>query len=111
MVRVNEARSYHSPLREQQTRATRIQILEALIDLINDRGAHDLSIKDLAGRAGVSERTVYRHFADRRALLDGLVEHIGQTLDRLADAPVGGRCRVAETVRDRAQRRRVAGDP
>ena len=74
-------RPYRSPLREKQADATRTQILEALIDMVNEVGASDLNIKDLAKRAGVSERTVYRHFADRRALVDGLFDHIDERAD------------------------------
>jgi AcrR family transcriptional regulator len=49
-----------------------------LIALVVERGPADLSIRDLADRAGVVERTVYRHFPDRPALLDGLADHVGE---------------------------------
>ena len=78
---MSNPRPYRSPLRQKQAGATRTQILEALIDMVNEVGASDLNIKDLAKRAGVSERTVYRHFADRRALVDGLFDHIDERAD------------------------------
>ena len=78
MFLVAETREYNSPLREEQARRTRVQILDALVELVSEEGAAGLSIRDLAARAGVSQRTVYRHFADRQELLDGLADHLGE---------------------------------
>ncbi|MCC5950803.1 MAG: TetR/AcrR family transcriptional regulator [Acidimicrobiia bacterium] len=74
------ARTYRSPLRDEQARRTRDLILDSLVDLVAAEGAAELSIRDLADRAGVSERTVYRHFPDRAALLDGLADHVAERL-------------------------------
>ena len=60
-------------LRERQVELTRDLILEALADLIAEGYLAEFSTQDVADRAGVSLRTVYRHFADREALLDGLI--------------------------------------
>jgi AcrR family transcriptional regulator len=73
-----DSRPYVSPLREQQTERTRELIIAALVDLVSEIGAADLSIRELARRSGVAERTVYRHFPDREALLDGLIEIVGR---------------------------------
>lgn len=67
-------RSYDSPLRERQTQQTRDAILDALTEALNDRAVDEVTTKELAASAGVSERTVYRHFPDRTALLEGLTE-------------------------------------
>ncbi|MGI9646672.1 MAG: TetR/AcrR family transcriptional regulator [Ilumatobacteraceae bacterium] len=72
----DERRSYHSPLREEQVRRTRDQILDALTELLADRRADDITTRELAERAGVSQPTVYRHFPDRTALLAGMTERI-----------------------------------
>jgi AcrR family transcriptional regulator len=74
-------RSYSSPLRDRQAAGTRTVILEALGTELADGGIEDFSVARLARRAGVAERTVYRHFPTREALLDGLSEwyneHVG----------------------------------
>ena len=66
------SRNYHSPLRDGQARRTRDLILDALTDLLSDQRADEISTREIAARAGVSQPTVYRHFADRQALLEGL---------------------------------------
>lgn len=80
-IGVSDSRTYNSPLREEQARQTRELILETLVELVSEQGAADLAIRDLARRAGVSERTVYRHFPDRAALLDGLADYVGARSD------------------------------
>lgn len=68
-------RRYTSPLREEQASATRERILEALVRVLA-RGAAELSVPAVAAEAGVSVATIYRHFATKQALLDGLGEHM-----------------------------------
>lgn len=69
-------RSPTPTLRERQTELTRNAIIDALADAIVEQGLHDFSVQDVADRAGVSHRTVYRHFPDREALLEGLVQKL-----------------------------------
>jgi AcrR family transcriptional regulator len=70
--------SYHSPLRESQAAATREQIVEACVALMQ-RGA-DLTYAAVAAGAGVQERTVYRHFPKKEdletALWDWILQHL-----------------------------------
>jgi AcrR family transcriptional regulator len=66
---VNESRrSYRSALRDRQASETRERILDAVVHVMA-RGVADLSIPAVASEAGVSVRTVYRHFASKRELL------------------------------------------
>ena len=63
-------RRYESPLRQEQQLATRERILEALAGVLTDGGA--ATVPAVAERAGVSERTVYRHFPTRDDLFASL---------------------------------------
>lgn len=65
-------RPYRSPLRAQQAQRTRELILAAYADLVVEHGTSGVTMAAIADRAGVAERTVYRHFPNGRALLDGL---------------------------------------
>jgi AcrR family transcriptional regulator len=92
MTSAERPRRYSSPLREEQAQRTRELILDALTALLAERRADEVSTRQIAERAGVSQPTVYRHFPDRRALIEGLADrvdrqvaaqstHIPQTLE------------------------------
>lgn len=76
MSKTETATEYSSPLRDEAKRATRERILDALVRVVLDDGVHAFSVASVAERAGVSHRTVYRHFASREELLEGLSEAI-----------------------------------
>jgi len=66
--RPRPARPYESPLRERQSALTRESILAALVDQVARSRPGEYSIAEVAERAGVSVRTLYRHFGGREAL-------------------------------------------
>ena len=70
------ARSYSSPLRAEQTAATRARIVDAAIDLLQAADSGDVAIPDVANRAGVSVRTAYRAFPTREDLLEGVLAEL-----------------------------------
>ncbi len=76
-----------SSLRDKQQELSRNLarevILRALADVIVEQGVHDFSVQTVADRAGVSHRTVYRHFASRDELLRELYLWLDDRLDRL----------------------------
>jgi len=69
-------RPYRSTLRDRQATQTRELILDAVTTLIADRRADEVTTREIASTAGVSERTVYRHFSDRDAILEGLSQRL-----------------------------------
>ena len=52
-------------------------ILDAVTTLLGDRRADEVTTRDIAAEAEVSS-TVYRHFPDREALLEGLTQRLPQ---------------------------------
>ena len=58
-------------------------ILDAAAHLVERAGFRGVTLAEVAHRAGVSRRTVYRYFGDRDGLLDGL---IGRERDRFVTA-------------------------
>jgi AcrR family transcriptional regulator len=58
---------------------TRETIVEALIALLEE-GALQPSVEEIAGRAGVSERSIFGHFHDREGLFAAVGEHQRQML-------------------------------
>jgi AcrR family transcriptional regulator len=69
-------------LREQQTQLTRDLIMDALADLVVEHGLQDLSVQQVADHAGVSHRTVYRHYPSRQALLDALADWLTESFEK-----------------------------
>ena len=51
---------------------TRERILDAAIDLMAEAGMAPLTVGDVASRAGVTARTVYRHFETREGLVEAV---------------------------------------
>jgi len=87
-------RRYDSRLRRERAAQTRDAIVAAGLELAHECPVWDwrgLTIRAAAERAGVSERTVYRHFPSERefhdAVMRGLEGQAGVTLEgmRLAD--------------------------
>ncbi len=75
-----QPRPYRSSLRETQAQQTRELILDAIVDLLDNRHADEISTRQLAEQAGVSLRTVYRHFPDREALLNGVADRLATVM-------------------------------
>jgi AcrR family transcriptional regulator len=69
-------RQYDSTLRRQRAAETRERIIAAGSELLHGssvRDWHDLTIRAVADRAGVNERTVYRHFVNEQGLHDAVM--------------------------------------
>jgi AcrR family transcriptional regulator len=62
--------AYASPLRDRQKAETRALILVTMERLLSDRSLSEVSLATVAQEAGVTERTVYRHFETREQLLE-----------------------------------------
>lgn len=73
---VSEPRPYRSPGRQQAKADTREKIVQAVVRVVLDDGIHAFTVQNVANKAGVSHRTVYRHFTTREELLDGLAESL-----------------------------------
>jgi AcrR family transcriptional regulator len=60
----------------------------AAMDLFVERGYEQTTVADIAERAGLTARTFFRYFADKREVLFNGSERLQQTMvDALADAP------------------------
>src|SRR3954468_20512942 len=70
------SRSYASPLREEQTAATKRRIVEALAALLDENQTADVSLAAAAHRAGVAEGTIYRHFPNKLDLDSALYQWV-----------------------------------
>jgi AcrR family transcriptional regulator len=90
-------RPYDSALRRRRAAETRARIITAGSELLRGssvRDWHGLTIRAVAERAGVNERTVYRHFTNEQGLHDAVMHRLeeeagielqGMPLDEVAD--------------------------
>jgi AcrR family transcriptional regulator len=124
-------RQYDSPLRRQQAADTRDSIVVAGCEILQNSSVRDwraLTIRGVARRAGVNERTVYRYFVNERGLHDAVmrrreqqagVELSGMKLDDIAEVaarifaqvasyPIAPKPPLDPTLTETAQRQRQA---
>ena len=59
------------------------RILTAARQLFTERGFDGVSIRDIAGRAGVSKANVFHHFTNKASLYDAVLEDSRLTFDEL----------------------------
>lgn len=66
----------------------RVRLQKAAVELFRERGYDRTTAAEIAGRAGVTERTFFRHFPDKREVLfDGQVVLKEALTASIADAP------------------------
>jgi len=89
---------YVSSLRDRQKAETHDQILGAVGRKLESGSLEDLSFAEIAAEAGVGERTVYRHFPTREALMGAFWAWL-QT--QAMAPPRASKARVRDAVRVR----------
>ncbi|ADG14165.1 nucleoid occlusion factor SlmA [Paraburkholderia atlantica] len=92
----DEASAAASPAAPAATRATRpkpgerrVHILQALASMLEAPKSEKVTTAALAARLGVSEAALYRHFASKAQMFEGLIEFIEQTLFGLINQITG----------------------
>ncbi len=68
-----------APRLDNKTR--RQQIAQAALDLVATRGYRALTVKRLAEKVGLTPSGLYRHFPDKAAILDAILELIGDSME------------------------------
>ncbi|MFI9009022.1 TetR/AcrR family transcriptional regulator [Actinosynnema sp. NPDC053489] len=64
------------------------RMVRAAMDLFTERGFEQTTAGDIAERAGVTERTFFRHFTDKREVLFSGSEAVGRTVaEAIRSAP------------------------
>jgi len=77
----------------------RVQILQALATMLEQPGAERITTSALAAKLEVSEAALYRHFASKAQMFEGLIEFIEQSVFTLVN-------QIAERESDPAARTR-----
>jgi len=71
----------------------RVQILQALATMLEQPGAERITTAALAARLDVSEAALYRHFASKAQMFEGLIDFIEQSvftlINQILERPAG----------------------
>ena len=80
----------------------RIQILQTLAAMLEQPGAERVTTAALAAKLEVSEAALYRHFASKAQMFEGLIEFIEQTVfslvNQITERDEGGARQAAKVV-------------
>jgi TetR/AcrR family transcriptional regulator len=80
----------------------RVQILQALAAMLEQPGAERITTAALAARLDVSEAALYRHFASKAQMFEGLIEFIEQSvftlINQIAEREPGGQAQAGRIV-------------
>src|SRR5438552_5134554 len=80
----------------------RVQILQTLAAMLEQPGAERITTAALAGKLDVSEAALYRHFASKAQMFEGLIEFIEQSvftlINQIAEREPQGQAQAAKTV-------------
>lgn len=84
-----QARTYTQVTRAESTEQTRRAVLDAAQALFYERGEADPSLDRVAERAGVSTRTLLRHFGSKEGLLEAAIADAEAHVAASREAPPG----------------------
>jgi TetR/AcrR family transcriptional regulator len=80
----------------------RIQILQTLASMLEQPGAERVTTAALAAKLDVSEAALYRHFASKAQMFEGLIEFIEESVfglvNQIAQREIQAGQRIAKTV-------------
>lgn len=69
-------------LRERQAQQVAAELRAQFLRLVVEHGPDGFTLADVADAAGVSERTLYRYYPSREALIEGVVDNEVRAFDR-----------------------------
>ncbi|RCW67367.1 nucleoid occlusion factor SlmA [Pseudorhodoferax soli] len=81
-----DAAAAAAPRKRPKPGERRLQILQTLAAMLEQPGAERVTTAALAGRLQVSEAALYRHFASKAQMFEGLIEFIEQSVFQLVGA-------------------------
>jgi len=74
-----------APRKRPKPGERRVQILQALASMLEQPGAERITTSGLAAKLDVSEAALYRHFASKAQMFEGLIEFIEQSVFTLVN--------------------------
>lgn len=88
-MKITDARSYRQTARADAARETGRQILQAFSDCMRDQWFDEVTLEEVARRAGVNVRTVIRRYGGKDGLLEAFVADFVPSVAIDRDTPPG----------------------
>jgi TetR/AcrR family transcriptional regulator len=80
----------------------KLQILQQLAQMLEDPNCKKITTALLASRLEVSEAALYRHFASKAQMYEGLIDFIEQTvfglINKISESELSGLAQVSSTI-------------
>jgi AcrR family transcriptional regulator len=74
--KVKKHRSYDNSTRQEKVEQSQTKIIEAMVQFLVERKGGDVKIDELAKRTKISQRTIFRFFTDKTALLEATDQYL-----------------------------------
>jgi len=98
-------RSYRMAARAEAAQATASRVLDEAVELFSDHSYEDVSLDEVASRAGVTKRTVLRRFGSKDELfVTAMQRAVTEMMHGLDEAPVGDVAGAVANVMDHYER-------
>ncbi|MBX3098916.1 MAG: TetR/AcrR family transcriptional regulator [Salinibacterium sp.] len=99
------SRTYSMTLRGAGAHDTRRSILSAAFALVGEKATVEIILAEVAARAGVTVKTILRHFGSREGLFDAVTEFAIAEVAEEREAPVGDIPRAIQVIVDHYEKR------
>lgn len=69
-------RTYDNSARTAKSSRTQTEIIEALVHLLAERRGGEVQIQEIADKTGITKRTIFRFFKDKKSLHEAMDEYL-----------------------------------
>ncbi|MBS3813081.1 TetR/AcrR family transcriptional regulator [Candidatus Bipolaricaulota bacterium] len=67
-------------MNRKSTEKRQVEIIEATLDLLAEKGTQNLTMAHIAEKVGISEAALYRHFSDKFDIIGSSIEYVGEKM-------------------------------
>lgn len=82
--KAKKTRKYNNSSRLEKSNGNRQKIIENYVDLLVEKRGEEISLEELAERAGLSTRTLFRFFGDKKSLSQELETYVESYVTNVA---------------------------
>lgn len=73
---LKKRRTYDNSGRIERSSGNQLKIIEALVELLAERRGGEVQIQEIAERTGITKRTIFRFFKDKKSMHEAMDEYL-----------------------------------